>query len=574
MGYFNLTSIRKLQAISYVFIVPKMRLLHTRLHYFEEYFDADIPEYAILSHRWGQNEVSYKVFRKNTADPEWDGLWKIRKCCEVAAAKDIEWVWIDTCCIDKRSSAELTEAINSMYKWYERAAMCFIHLYDVQISHEALERKPVTGTDDKTGSGHEESRNSRDETLWNTWLRSQPELLEQLRKSDWFTRSWTLQELLASKNRLFLDARWNEIGAMSPYGALTTEISRITRILATYLVDWERDFDVASIAERMSWASDRICSREEDTAYSLLGLFDVNMPLLYGEGAKKAFRRLQVQIMKESADESHFAWTSDDCASGLLADSPSCFKRSGNVRPIVSTSKAAVRPPYSISNKGLALAVPDSIRSFGLVPIYLNCAEISPYGDFDTSRNAMCIQVVLQGSMAVRIGCQFVRAPDYPTPYKNCSLHALKSDLQTTRTVHIQDYKSSWEDSSFYPLLALILRGQARLVDFLPKKPHGNPKYQPLGILTEADLQDTRLLPRRTTRARDVEDATHNSFSVLRDVSRCPPWYVNFKLANSEKFSTWEELEKTRRPKPKLFSTEQARSTDEYDQPMLSIEEP
>ncbi|KAI4269768.1 MAG: hypothetical protein LQ337_007089 [Flavoplaca oasis] len=152
--------------------------------------------------------------------------------------------------------------------------------------------------------------------------------------SAWFRRGWTLQELLAPKSShiSFLDVNWTLIGHLSD---LLEDVSAATGIAKLFLTemrfqDPRRQRNV-SIARIMSWASRRITSREEDVAYCLLGLFNVHMPLLYGEGATKAFYRLQIEIMKESDDESLFAWTSNREVSGLLAHSPACFANSENI---------------------------------------------------------------------------------------------------------------------------------------------------------------------------------------------------------------------------------------------------
>jgi hypothetical protein len=172
------------------------------------------------------------------------GYFKIRCCCALAASMGYRYVWIDTCCIDKTSSAELSEAINSMFKWYKYARQCFAYLSDVPRSDE----KP-----DAANSAFRQSR--------------------------WFTRGWTLQELLASSEVWFYNSEWDCIGDKRNMAEL---ISSITCIESDYLnrTKW---IGKASVAKKMSWASKRGTTRLEDRAYSLLGIFDVNMPLIYGE---------------------------------------------------------------------------------------------------------------------------------------------------------------------------------------------------------------------------------------------------------------------------------------------------
>lgn len=319
-----------------------MRLLHTQTLEFQEFFDSRIPPYAILSHRWGQDEVTFKEMRKRQA-PLGVGLAKIQNFCFVAAQNGFEWAWIDTCCIDKRSSAELSEAINAMYKWYENASHVYVHLRDFEIPKDLVLKM-------KLGDPGWYSE------IW-------PTLSEKFRGSSWFTRGWTLQELLAPRPEVvyFFDADWNIIGSLTQ---LIGDVSMVTRIPVHCMGFKLRPSGDKShllspsastcIAQRMSWAADRETSREEDMAYCLLGLLDVNMPLLYGEGGEKAFYRLQIEIMNTTEDESLFAWTSDQKQSGLLAASPRYFRNSGTVKRYYTNS----REPSSMTNKGLRINIP------------------------------------------------------------------------------------------------------------------------------------------------------------------------------------------------------------------------
>jgi len=262
-----------------------MRLLHTTEHKLEEFEGNKIPLYAILSHTWGENEITFQDFSGSDVKGE-KGYEKIRKTCSIAADHGFYYVWIDTCCIDKTSSAELSEAINSMYRWYQDSGVCYAYLADV----------PPNAVDHRTRAiGHEFS------------------------KSRWFTRGWTLQELIAPSTVIILDQKWQEIGTKS---TLKQEISKITGIPTNILL--EGDLENASVAQRMSWASKRETTRVEDLAYCLIGMFGINMPLLYGEG-EGAFTRLQEEIMKVSDDHSLFAWKSSKKRSGLLATSPAAF---------------------------------------------------------------------------------------------------------------------------------------------------------------------------------------------------------------------------------------------------------
>ncbi|KAM5545093.1 hypothetical protein V8D89_001204 [Ganoderma adspersum] len=192
---------------------------------------------------------------------------KIRDACRIARENGYRYIWIDSCCIDKSSSSELSEAINSMYKWYGLAAVCYAYLADVP-----------------PGTDHQAKGSA-------------------FRKSRWFRRGWTLQELIAPFSVQFLSEEWAPIGSKRE---LVDLVESVTKIDERALLRVE-PLDMFSVAQRLSWAAYRETTREEDQAYSLLGMFDINMPTLYGEG-NRAFRRLQEQIMQRTPDQSLFAW--------------------------------------------------------------------------------------------------------------------------------------------------------------------------------------------------------------------------------------------------------------------------
>ena len=297
-----------------------MRLLNTRTLQFQEFFDSQIPKYAILSHRWGNEEVTFQEFRKGKKQHH-EGYVKIEQCSVLAGSRGFQWVWIDTCCIDKKSSAELSEAINSMYRWYQRAGECYAYLSDV-----TWDSRDIEGS--KTVFG----------------------------QSLWFTRGWTLQELLAPHQVIFFDNKWNFFGTKQD---LRTKISAVTGIEEIYVISIPPCYfsNAPCVAKKMSWLSRRVTSRAEDMAYCMLGLFDVNMPLLYGEGGQKAFLRLQLEIIRKSDDESIFAWTSNRNSSGMLAFHPGNFADSGDITIFRRLEKK--RFPYFMTNQGLELQVPN-----------------------------------------------------------------------------------------------------------------------------------------------------------------------------------------------------------------------
>ncbi|KAL7958040.1 heterokaryon incompatibility domain-containing protein [Trichoderma compactum] len=249
-----------------------MKLLHASEWQMTDFISDDaIPRYAILSHTWGPGEVTYHDWRNSDVSEVKvkAGFAKIMACREQAVRDGLEWVWVDTCCIDKSSSAELTEAINSMFRWYTKADVCYVLLSDVDATSD------------------------------------QAVLEERMAKSRWFTRGWTLQELLAppAEKLIFYSSEWTRLGSKTDFVDI---VSSITRINKQYLLGQELRH--ASVAQKMSWAALRQTSRLEDVAYCLLGLFDINMPMIYGEG-HRAFIRLQEAIMTSIPDDhSLFAW--------------------------------------------------------------------------------------------------------------------------------------------------------------------------------------------------------------------------------------------------------------------------
>ncbi|KAF2093712.1 HET-domain-containing protein, partial [Rhizodiscina lignyota] len=285
-----------------------------------EFSPNEIPSYAILSHTWGDEEVLFQDSGSATVKRK-AGYKKIEGCANQARKDGYSFIWVDTCCIDKASSAELSEAINSMFRWYQNSGVCYAYLSDVP-------------SDDY------------DYVLQSKFARSR-----------WFTRGWTLQEMIAPRELRFFSRDWKAIGTKY---YLRECISSITKVDTEVLKDPKLLY-FRSIARRMSWAAKRQTTRPEDMAYCLLGIFDVNMPLLYGE-QEKSFKRLQEEIMKDSTDHSIFAFKgiaqnpliSEYRTHGPLAEHPFQFIECSNNAPIPSASGS---PPYSMTNKGLEIEV-------------------------------------------------------------------------------------------------------------------------------------------------------------------------------------------------------------------------
>ncbi|KAF4634885.1 hypothetical protein G7Y89_g3214 [Cudoniella acicularis] len=227
----------------------------------------NIPPYAILSHTWGEDneEATFQDLVQGVGKSK-TGYRKIRFCKEQATRDSLQYVWVDTCCIDKSNNTELSEAINSMFRWYREAAKCYVYLSDIS-THNSDKNDLFSGF---------------------TWESA-------FQKSRWFTRGWTLQELIAPVSVEFFSREGKHLGDKK---SLEQQVHEITRIPISALQG--SPLSHFSVSERISWAANRETMRKEDKAYSLMGIFDIHMPLIYGEGREKAFIRLRDEIDKRS----------------------------------------------------------------------------------------------------------------------------------------------------------------------------------------------------------------------------------------------------------------------------------
>jgi hypothetical protein len=237
---------------------------------------TDIPPYSILSHTWGPDaeEVTFRDLMEGTGECK-TGYAKIRFCGEQAERDGIKYFWVDTCCINKWNSTELSEAINSMFRWYQNAAKCYVYLPDVS--------SPVLDTEENS-NGH----------LWES----------DFRQSRWFSRGWTLQELLAPSSVEFFSHEHERLGDKK---SLMRQIHDITGIANLALEG--SSLSQFTVDERLSWMERRQTQREEDKAYSLLGIFEIYMPLIYGEGEVNAFKRLRKFIQEDQECVQHLRLT-------------------------------------------------------------------------------------------------------------------------------------------------------------------------------------------------------------------------------------------------------------------------
>ncbi|KAF6809541.1 HET domain protein [Colletotrichum sojae] len=320
-----------------------MRLLNATTLRIETVFPGKEPPYAILSHRWTDDEVLLGDIQSGKARSK-ASFAKLKGCCDVALGQGLSHVWIDTCCIDQTSSAELSEAINSMFRWYRGAQVCYAYLFDACVERDYLQ-------------------------------------------SQWFDRGWTLQELIAPKEVQFYARDWTQFGDRT---CLSSSLSLRTGIAEEYLLGsnvWN-----APIAERMSWAARRETTKPEDIAYCLFGIFNIHMPLLYGEGGENAFIRLQREIIStlNFADDSWLAWglniapkskpTRDlTCAAldGMLARSPSLFEDSRDV-VLVQRGAGTVALGISMTNADIHAQLP-VVTEHGRDYLLLGCHMRSDY---------------------------------------------------------------------------------------------------------------------------------------------------------------------------------------------------
>ncbi|KAL2208302.1 HET-domain-containing protein [Sarocladium strictum] len=374
-----------------------MRLINVHSYQLKDFFTEQLPKYAILSHTWGDGEVTYQDMTAAGATAQMKrGFKKIAYTCAQARKNGLEWAWVDTCCIDKTSSAELSEAINSMFAWYKTSARCYAYILDHHVGQ--------TNTD--------------------------------FTKSRWFTRGWTLQELIAPETVDFYDGDWEHFGTKE---TLAASISAVTGITIDFLLH-KKSLGEASIAQRMSWVASRQTTRTEDMSYCLLGIFDINMPLLYGEGSK-AFYRLQTEIWREYDDDSLLAWTvpKDDprvyMPGGVLASSPRDFEKPST---IVVSRKTLLGDASAMTKQGLKLQRP--VFSFDLplgsrfseTPVYRFPLRCHPQAH--PERPISVVGVVNQMQDGA-VACTRIATPEHCLKGDDGPISSIVPDLKTSYLV-------------------------------------------------------------------------------------------------------------------------------------------
>ncbi|KAG2139241.1 hypothetical protein DEU56DRAFT_324016 [Suillus clintonianus] len=287
--------------------------------------------YAIFSHRWlAEGEVTYQEMTGGV-ESRGPGFEKLQSFCVAASRYELAFAWSDTCCIDKTSSSELDESLRSMFKWYRNSSICIAYL-------------------------------------------AQTIRVADLGKDLWFTRGWTLQELLAPKRLKFFGAGWSPLTMQdndkADYHVIKT-IERVTSISSRELSDFIPGSH--DVAKRMTWAANRKTTKGEDMAYSLMGIFHVVLPIAYGEGSERAFFRLVEAIIQTSDDLRIFNWAGRPAVtnhpSRALPSSPRCYVGQPYCPPI--------RRAFSLTNSGLR------------IKLMILPAELTwPFGNNTSSRQA------------------------------------------------------------------------------------------------------------------------------------------------------------------------------------------
>jgi hypothetical protein len=381
-------------------------------------------KYAILSHTWAQNnweEVSFDNMKDLATARKKPGFEKLEQVCKKAARAGIPYFWIDTCCIDKTGPHDQVQSeINSMFHYYSHAEVCYVVLSDVPGSCPRMtERAKLQEVFPKS--------------KW-TWEKH-------ISASRWFTRGWTLQELIAPKKVEFYNRRWMWIGSLR--GGLLETVSKVTQIPerlfksghASVLEDY-------TIAQRMTWAANRRTTKEEDMAYCLLGIFNITMATIPGEG-RRSFERLQLEIIRRSTDHSIFAWNWRpefgrdylNRKETLFAPHPSYFSTRDPIVPMRPTRAENARRehPFEMTNRGLEIRLPvltDSTKPKGSKDrlALLNCSYQDGKGNKE--RIALLVKEVDDGKARNK-------TPEYKVYFETYGQKDAKGETEHTRLIRM-----------------------------------------------------------------------------------------------------------------------------------------
>jgi hypothetical protein len=364
-----------------------MRLLNVNAQKLElvEFFGDQIPPYAILSHTWGDDEVTFQDLQSGQHEHKL-GFRKIHLTCQQARRDRLSWCWVDTCCIDKSSSAELSEAINSMFNWYARAQVCYAYLADVCTGVRRDSRGETQSQDQEIVEVFEEvcldlrlgnqlhieqrrwydtelhsqtttTRATFDSRAYGT-LTTDASTCVAFGDSRWFQRGWTLQELIAPRRLKFFGRSWEPLGERDE--ELLYAVKECTG-LSPIVFGNTRALRETPIAQRMSWMARRQTTRKEDEAYCLLGIFGVHMPLLYGE-ADMAFVRLQEELVRKYRDHSLLIFSDLTRNTSILreplAASPKDFAGCKHVKACNTYRVPFALESYHLTNDAIHINLP------------------------------------------------------------------------------------------------------------------------------------------------------------------------------------------------------------------------
>ncbi|KAJ9608201.1 hypothetical protein H2200_007189 [Cladophialophora chaetospira] len=456
-----------------------MRLLNVETFRLEEFSYVAPPPYAILSHTWGKDseEVSFQDVANGRLDTPETRPGKLGGCCAQAKNDGYKYVWIDTCCIDKMNSVELQEAINSMFRWYQQAHICYAFLADVHAGDDPHDPQ------------------------------------SKFSSSLWFRRAWTLQELLAPHSVRFYGSDWRHLGTK---GDLCEVIEKITEIPTQFLLGIA-ELRHASVAQRMSWAARRGAKRKEDIAYCLLGIFDVTMPMIYGEG-DRAFRRLQEQILKDINDDSILAWglelrksasdsSSMSTAKGVLAAAPSDFAECGQIASRGPLTGHAVDIYGGNLRLQLCLVNPSAGQTIGLltcgpeddpesvVGIPLDSTSKEPSGEYmrKNGRRALLISRPPTGVVSQPVQLRIDGENRPPTVQSQACWFRFQNSISSLKLIEVEPSSRWHRERALFEVNELVDNDMQRT---LTRFRHEDDESRDFMVIIEIDVQHSELQAR------------------------------------------------------------------------------
>ncbi|KAL1899750.1 hypothetical protein Cpir12675_001251 [Ceratocystis pirilliformis] len=333
--------------------ISRARSLHRSGAYSDTEPDSEQEAPDISTPHTGASSEARSEFSGTDGSPSPE-LYKIRRALQAAAREKIKWLWVDSCCVNEKSQSDKYEAVTNAWNLFANSAVCFVYLMDFTMPDDLDDMDQAITSDEEDddsedgGAGLRRDRRSVPNPPTN-WRKA-------FRCSQWFRRAWTLPELLAPRRIIFMDRNWDNISAAVPHpDVLNMLISQSTGIPQAVL-QRRVSLDSVNVATKMTWMADRRSSRPEDISYALAGLFNVHIDVRYGEGAKRAFQRLQHAILETSVDESILLWDSwrtyKNERTGLLADRPEQFLQSDDLAPAPAPLMPH-RATWSITNRGL-----------------------------------------------------------------------------------------------------------------------------------------------------------------------------------------------------------------------------